>query len=234
MPLPCRFQLHRYPFGNQLCHLNFWIDNINGVYKLKPSDYYKNGNNTIHFYGRHNLGEYAFINSTYKLQTPYNRSVSVLIDIDSYYGYHVLNSFTPSSLMALISYATLYFNISDFNERIMVSLTSLLVLAALFANANDSSVMTPYFKMLDIWFVTMIIFCFIIVIVNTVIRRLISQEFINKEHFMIKESDENMEDLLGDRLLRRAKKFNDVFKIFYPILLIVFLVIFILYAAEVL
>ena len=88
--------------------------------------------------------------------------VSVLFSAQ--FNYYLLNNYLPSLLIFFIAYSTLYFPINNFNERVMVSLTSLLVLATFFTQASDSTVHTPYVKMLEIWFITLIGFNFVIVI----------------------------------------------------------------------
>ena len=60
----------------------------------------------------------------------------------------------------------------DFNERIMVSLTALLVLAALFSQASSTSVKTPYYKLIDVWYAALIALCFAAVIMITCVNAL--------------------------------------------------------------
>ncbi|KAK3863897.1 hypothetical protein Pcinc_030371 [Petrolisthes cinctipes] len=62
----------------------------------------------------------------------------------------------PSLIQVLISLATLRFDIADFQDRIMVSLTSLLVLATFFTQTSQSIPKTSYLKLIDIWFVALI------------------------------------------------------------------------------
>ncbi|KAK3886910.1 hypothetical protein Pcinc_008966, partial [Petrolisthes cinctipes] len=63
--------------------------------------------------------------------------------------------------------------LDDFTNRIMISLTSQLALAALFTSTNQSSVKTPYLKLIDVWYAAVITFCFVIVISQTVINVLL-------------------------------------------------------------
>ncbi|MPC86022.1 hypothetical protein E2C01_080834 [Portunus trituberculatus] len=49
------------------------------------------------------------------------------------YGYYISGAYVPTMLLVIISYLTFFFDLSDFTNRIMVSLTSLLVLASLFS-----------------------------------------------------------------------------------------------------
>lgn len=48
------------------------------------------------------------------------------------YGFYLLTLYIPTTLLMVIAYATFFFNIDDFNSRIVVALTALLVLSSLF------------------------------------------------------------------------------------------------------
>lgn len=56
----------------------------------------------------------------------------------------------------------------------MISLTAQLVLAALFTSTTQSSVKTPYLKLIDVWYAAIITFCFVIVISQTLINIVLS------------------------------------------------------------
>ena len=171
--VPCKFKLQKYPFGKQECILNFAIDNtedkLSNTQMVPTSLDGFNTSNKIEYYGSKDLNEYDFIKADYQLSDS-NFSVSITIHLQSLFGYHILNSFTPSILIFLISYVTFFFPISSFNERIMVSLTAVLVLAALSAQVTNSSVHTSYLKLLDVWYTLMLVFCFIVVMANTLIN----------------------------------------------------------------
>lgn len=78
--------------------------------------------------------------------------------------------FVPTTLINVISFATFYFKWFDFQNRIMVSLTALLVLSTLFAQTADSLPKTSYVKIIDIWFAGSILFSFVIIIIHTVVE----------------------------------------------------------------
>lgn len=59
------------------------------------------------------------------------------------YGYYISSAYVPTMLLVTISYLTFYFSLEDFTNRVMVSLTSLLVLAALFSQVRGR-VFNPY------------------------------------------------------------------------------------------
>jgi len=58
----------------------------------------------------------------------------------------------PTLMMWFLAYFTLFIKVDDFNERIMVAVTALLVLASLLSAINSSLPTTAYFKFIDLWF----------------------------------------------------------------------------------
>ncbi|CAL4063009.1 unnamed protein product, partial [Meganyctiphanes norvegica] len=87
--------------------------------------------------------------------------------------YQLISGFLPSLLLSVLSCVSLFFPVTDFNERIMGSLTSLLVLATIVATASSVNVQTQYLKFIDIWYILMTVYCFLIVVVNAFINSLI-------------------------------------------------------------
>ncbi|RXG57175.1 Gamma-aminobutyric acid receptor subunit beta-4 [Armadillidium vulgare] len=228
--VPCRFDLKKYPFGTQTCNLTFWPDNL-----LRTVDYeffFKSlhgfEGKDIVYEGRKALGEYQFVNAFREVVN--KKYVKVTLILKNLFGFHMLNSFTPSFLICIISYATYFFPISAFNERIMVLLTSLLVLTALFTQSSNTSVATPYFKLLDIWYVTLIFFCFMTVISNLMIHKI----FLLEETAVKAKTTDGKEEKLSDNSetgLKYLEKYNSIkinfiaiiiFSFLYAILLLLF------------
>ncbi|XP_071541926.1 uncharacterized protein [Panulirus ornatus] len=174
--LPCHFQLQRYPFGRQMCNACIVLNNGYEDYILQPmypeDDIYEVDNSKT------DLLEFKLLRATQEVvakDSEGKESVVVLtLHLSSLYDYHLLNSFAPSALMFFISFSSLFFPMENFNERIMVSLTALLVLATLFAQASNTSVRTPYLKLLDVWYAAMIAFCFLVVVINVIVNSLMS------------------------------------------------------------
>ncbi|XP_047490968.1 glycine receptor subunit alpha-1-like [Penaeus chinensis] len=74
--------------------------------------------------------------------------------------------------MVVICYLTLLFDMDDFMDRIMVSLTSLLVLASLFSQTSQSIPKTAYLKLIDVWYICVITVDFLIIVVLVFIENL--------------------------------------------------------------
>ena len=62
--------------------------------------------------------------------------VQVNITLFNRYVFYVTNTYVPSFILLVIGYMTFYFSIHNFNERIMVSLTSLLVETTLLSQVS--------------------------------------------------------------------------------------------------
>nr|XP_045604056.1 uncharacterized protein LOC123761881 [Procambarus clarkii] len=170
--VPCHFQLQMYPFDFQLCNISFMLMNAPWTRVFNKS---QKGERVPYLDSRRVLLEYELKDLTTEvgwfLQGTDNNTYFVLtFHLSRLYGYHVVNSFFPSLLMFFIAYGTLFFQLEDFENRIMVSLTAQLVLAALFTSTTQSSVKTPYLKLIDVWYASIITFCFVIVIIQTVIN----------------------------------------------------------------
>ncbi|ROT84567.1 putative glycine receptor subunit alpha-4 [Penaeus vannamei] len=173
----CGVELQLYPFGRLICNISYYI--FDGQVNLA---FEKISKDEVHvrYRGSKDLLEYHLANVTF--ETIHDEDderytyILLTLHLSSLYEYHMLNSFAPSTLMFLVTVSTLFFPLKDFNERIVVSLTSLLVLATLFAQASSASVKTPYFKLLDIWYSALIALCFMCVIANAVTHRLLQKE----------------------------------------------------------
>ena len=83
-------------------------------------------------------GEYTYFNFTVKL--------------DRVYTDKLISSFFPTLLLWFLAYFTLYIHHENFNERIMVAITVLLVLAALMGSIKNDIPSTSEFKYIDLWF----------------------------------------------------------------------------------
>nr|XP_045616220.1 glycine receptor subunit alphaZ1-like [Procambarus clarkii] len=87
-------------------------------------------------------------------------------------GYYIGNAFLPSLLLSIVCYLSFYFAIDDFQDRVMVSLTSLLVLTSLLTQTNQSIPKTAYLKLIDIWYIVLICLDFLIIVVLVFIESL--------------------------------------------------------------
>ena len=193
----------------------------------------------INYKGNLYLGEFSYIRATtyrpYQDEEPLYHHAMIAIHLKGLYGYHLLNSFTPSTLMVLISFASLFFPIDNFNERVMVSLTSLLVLAALFSQASASSVKTSYFKLLDVWYVTMIFFCFVVVVFNICLHNINIDDITprRKGNYDLTKNEESEEVENQEKSVKKATKLNLVMKVLFSFAYVTFMIVYLIIAVEI-
>ena len=64
----------------------------------------------------------------------------------------LLTTFIPTVILWLLAYSTLFINIEHSSDRLMVTVTTLLVLAALLSAFTQDLPKTSYIKYVDIWF----------------------------------------------------------------------------------
>ncbi|XP_063849800.1 uncharacterized protein LOC135094013 [Scylla paramamosain] len=222
---PCNLKLHAYPFGHYNCVVTLSIGADNQMKWVQNQDL---GNHyELQYSGDGDLYDYRLDNITITTDAHY---LILTLHISGQAAHHVLNSFAPSTFMFFISYSTLYFPLTDFNERIMASLTSLLVLVSLSAQSSSNYVRTPYLKAIDLWFVLLIIFCFFVVICNVVVNTLLVRESEIKPIVVVKISSEGFQ---GKRERRRwrfrcmsALTFNTLSRALLSLVFVITLIVY--------
>ena len=173
MRVPCKFDHSKYPFGPQSCsfelgdysHDGFvFIDDVYAYQQILIAP--------IRYDGPSNLDEYEVIKATRKYinEKLHSNEIRVTIQFRYIYEHHIINSFLPSTLISIVVYGTLFIPKENFNERIIISLTSQLVLLTMYEKSSSESVKTSYAKLLDVWFVGLMIFGFLIVMMHLYVR----------------------------------------------------------------
>ena len=90
--------------------------------------------------------------SYFRLQSSNNYSTaSVNLYFKRRVVYHLLNIFLQSFLLVITGYMSLFFQVNNFSDRVMVALTVMLVMASLQSSIQDSLPKTAYFKFIDWW-----------------------------------------------------------------------------------
>merc|ERR1719245_443667 len=65
--------------------------------------------------------------------------------------YHFWTIFLQSVLLISVAYMTFYFKISNFQDRIMIAITTMMVVATIQSSINKMVPKTSYIKMIDVW-----------------------------------------------------------------------------------
>lgn len=159
-------RLELYPFDSQTCTFILRLQAFTrDLVALRSSG------TTVEYRGATNLREYEMRDVEMVGHDWHDYSgQAIRFRLDNLSGFYVSSTYVPTFLMVLICYSTFFFEIDDFNDRIMVSLTALLVLATLFTQITETTPKTSYLKLLDVWFVACILVNFSIVIILVIIN----------------------------------------------------------------
>ncbi|XP_042236995.1 glycine receptor subunit alpha-3-like [Homarus americanus] len=90
-------------------------------------------------------------------------------DFHHLYGYYLLSIYMPTLLLVVVSYLSFFFEKDNFSDRMMVSLTALLVLSTFLSTASSNMARVSYFTFIDIWLAFCITFVFLICLCHTTI-----------------------------------------------------------------
>ncbi|ROT67194.1 putative glutamate-gated chloride channel isoform X1 [Penaeus vannamei] len=123
----CHFDLTLYPFDSQHCYMKLRVSG-------STSDYIGfNRNSTARYNGSELLMEYSVGETTLSVDNKEEfAALKVKLELIRRSGYAILNIYTPSLTLIIISYVTLFFRADMFEVRVMSALTALLVLATIF------------------------------------------------------------------------------------------------------
>ncbi|XP_076032422.1 uncharacterized protein LOC143020140 isoform X2 [Oratosquilla oratoria] len=176
----CAFDVFRYPFDKQHCHLLIEVASVSK--ELVFLDIEKA---TATYTGNEILSSYIVEDLDISVIEEENNPCSVIkigFSLTRRYGLAVITIFMPTLMLAITGYSTLYVrqellqcvhatpNPSDTasdrgtHVRLVVTLTSLLVLYTLFGQTSSSLPRTAYIKMIDIWFFFCINLIFLVLI----------------------------------------------------------------------
>ncbi|XP_064118061.1 uncharacterized protein LOC135223524 isoform X3 [Macrobrachium nipponense] len=159
----CQFNLRRYPFDTQVCSVLYLGNQFNTDIRYVID--------SVEFIGNRRLLEYELTNvSSEIVKINKEMAIKVALEFKNQYAFYIGNAFMPSGLLIIICYLTFVFDLDDFQDRIMVSLTSLLVLAGFLTQTNQSVPHTAYLKFIDVWYACLIILNFTMVITQVAVE----------------------------------------------------------------
>ena len=216
----CTFSLRNFPFDSQTCIFRMKMEydtfSVVSFKKDTPAIKYA-GPETVREFkiskvlADTNLdGRYTYFNFTIKM--------------DRMYTDQLIGTFFPTILLWFLAYFTIFIRVDDFNERIMVSVTILLVLAALLTSIKDRIPSTSYFKYIDLWFLWYTAFIFSITIfhiyLHEVPRNLKNNKiFIGGQTINVDQEEEKpRQDLMNDKAKRWVPIPFILFNVIYFIL----------------
>lgn len=150
----CNYNLHLFPWDTQHCSFDIELTNVlgNGLNLTESS---KVG---IKKY----LGVEGYsIEELTMAQVQKQLSISLVLKRQSMQ--YLWDSYLPTALLLAIGYGTLFLPVEPFNDRGTLSLTTLLVLVALYTDSATSLPTTSYNTLMDTWYIFFMVFLALIV-----------------------------------------------------------------------
>lgn len=142
----CHYDLSNYPFDTQRCPLSLFLAKYTSdLFVVRISNYTFSGNRRHHEYQLRHIWATNVTSGSYAGER-------LILVLRNQYVYYISAAYVPSGMLLVISYLTYFFSINDFQTRITVALTSLLVLATLFSELVGGLPKTSYLKLIDVWF----------------------------------------------------------------------------------
>ncbi|KAK4301655.1 hypothetical protein Pmani_026213 [Petrolisthes manimaculis] len=163
-PFSCKMDLRNFPFDSQQCHLHLRLSSAN-------QDFLVWQNLSVEYLGEVQLTEYevGVVTGDVRQTGGGYSQVTVTINFQRRYSYYFTSAYLPILMLMFISYASLYCPRDNMDLRVMMALTTLLVLFALYQQISDTLPRTSYVKAIDVWCFFAITFIFSQVVLHVAI-----------------------------------------------------------------
>jgi len=176
----CDYDLLYYPFDTQICKMMFELNGITMEYvDLRPDEL------GVEYTGQRILLEYVVGDMLLKsMQNESGRKYSALkvsLALTRRWIWHLFGVFIQSILLLVVAYMTFYYRIDNFQDRIMVAITCMLVIANVQSSINEDIPKTSYVKMIDYFLLYAFNIIIIVMIYHTYQAAHIAEEFTPNE-----------------------------------------------------
>jgi len=109
-------------------------------------------NNGVEYLGKRDLLEYEIQDERLFIDNTNEESRAELkIVFRRRIEYHIFGVFIQQKVLISVGFLTYFFEVTNFTDRVMVSLTLMLVIATLSDGIKSTLPATPYLKMIDVW-----------------------------------------------------------------------------------
>jgi hypothetical protein len=176
----CDFALNNYPFDTQVCYMIFSLPaRVEDLLDLELTEVNNYGDIQL---AQYVVADYSIIhyNSSASGNLPDNipkSSEIVKITFKRRFIYQLFTVYLPTFCLLIIMQSTHYFPNDQFEARVMVSLTGMLVMTTLLLSVSNNLPPTNYIKLIDIWMLFAMVSPFFDIIIHTV--KAYSEERIN-------------------------------------------------------
>ncbi|XP_042216900.1 glycine receptor subunit alphaZ1-like [Homarus americanus] len=156
----CYFDIYHYPFDSQHCFVRLLFGRELGEYITVHED-----STLVRYLGAEALPSHLVDNFTVRsIQEAQGTTLQVYFTLERRPKFLVIKLFIPSFMLVVVGYVTLYIPRNLLQARLVLSLTTKLVLYTLFSQASSSLPDTAYVKLIDIWFFFCICMLFFIIL----------------------------------------------------------------------
>ncbi|XP_076068380.1 uncharacterized protein LOC143040827 [Oratosquilla oratoria] len=144
-PFLCIMDLQNFPFDTQHCQIILELSSAQVEYTTWS-------NVIVNYLGEAKLTEYEIgeMVTSLKEERGYSRAVVEVI-LYRRFTYYLASAYLPTFMLIIISYASLFCKKENRDLRVMMSITTLLVLYALYQQIADGLPRTSYTKAIDVW-----------------------------------------------------------------------------------
>ncbi|XP_063889635.1 uncharacterized protein LOC135116214 [Scylla paramamosain] len=163
LSVTCSYDLVLYPFDVQECGLNLALaSELTGDTHWDSKDLHAN----------HVLPQPALYGATIvKLEQLSKTEVVLRFLLERWYGSYMLTSYLPCLILLVIGTATQLYPVTAVSDRVMVTLSCLIVLASLLAQASATLPESASSKAIEVWFSYTIARMFLVSMVHTAVYR---------------------------------------------------------------
>ncbi|KAK7083907.1 hypothetical protein SK128_018701 [Halocaridina rubra] len=153
-PFSCALDLKNFPFDTQRCQLLLRLSSAR-------LEFLQWNQLEVYYLGEVWLTEYKVDKVDIESQEEEEYSMAVIsITFRRRFWFYITSSYLPTVMLMLISYTSLYLKRDNVDLRVMMTLTALLVLYALYQQIADGLPRTSYTKAIDVWCFFAITFIF--------------------------------------------------------------------------
>jgi len=207
----CDYDLIYYPFDTQICKMVFDMTGVTRDYVDMDVDY-----DGVEYTGKEVLLEYVVGDMMLKKMGNDTDSkyagMKVSLILTRRWFYHAVSVFLQSVLLLVVAYTTFYYRIDNFQDRIMVAITCMLVVANVQSSVGEMIPKTSYFKMIDYFLLYSLNVIILVMVYHTYQAAHIAEEFApNEDDAQLEKIKQLAEDRMGSGEDEKNKMWNQFF-----------------------
>ena len=155
----CSYSMQWYPFDTQSCSMEFRPEGNSDVNIKLFVD-------SLKYEGPQDLAQY-FIRNHSMIFRDHDESIVITVILGRRLVSINLKVFIPTLIMVIMSQASNYFKPFFFETVIQTNVTIMLVLVTMFLAISEGLPTTSYVKMIDLWFIMVLLVPFVYVLLHT-------------------------------------------------------------------